>query len=257
MNADQGNSARAGTSATFVLVHGSAHGSWCWQRVAERLRAAGHKVWTPTLTGLGERRHLLTPSVDLETHCADVMSVIECEELRDVVLVGHSYAGIIITMVADRMPRPLRRLVYLDAQVPASEESWADRQPEVADERVKAAIAYTTSNHLKTPVMQFTAPLDTARMLGLTDPDDMAWVNRRVDDHPLSTYLQRVALKNAVGNGVPKTYIDCTGATLKIFDQIKAKVRGDSSWDYETVGACHDCMVSEPQAVAQLLMKGL
>lgn len=240
---------------TYVLVHGSAHGGWCWGRVASRLRLAGHAVWTPTLTGLGERRHLLALDTDLDTHCTDVMNLLKYEELDDVILVGHSYAGIVISMVADRMPGPLRRLIYLDAQIPSNNESWADRQPEVASERMRAALAYTASISGEVPVMQFTPPFDTARMLGLTKDDDIAWVNRRVTDHPLSTYLQRVEFKNPIGNGVAKTYIACTGATLRVFDASKAMARSDPAWHYVTLDSCHDCMVSDPNEVADLLMR--
>jgi hypothetical protein len=158
-------------------------------------------------------------------------------------------------MVADRMPGPLRRLIYLDAQIPSSNESWADRQPEIASERTRAALAYTASIGSEVPVMQFTPPFDTARMLGLTDVNDVAWVNRRVTDHPLSTYLQKVEFQNPIGNGVPKAYIACTGATLKVFDASKATAGTESDWDYVTLDSCHDCMVSDPNEVADLLMQ--
>ena len=239
---------------TFVLVHGSAHGGWCWRGVADRLRAQGHRVFTPTLTGLGERAHLLTRRVDLDTHCQDVMALITCEELVGVVLVGHSYAGIIISLVADRMPGPLRHLIYLDAQVPQNGESWADRQPDVAPRRIRDAHAYTAANGLATPVIQFRAPFNAAVALGLRDPDDIEWVNRRVNDHPLSTYLQPAFLANPVGNGVPKTYLSCTGDTLPIFDPIKRRVRESSDWSFAEIDACHDCMVSSPDPVAGALL---
>jgi pimeloyl-ACP methyl ester carboxylesterase len=243
-----------GHSLTFVLVHGSGHGSWCWRRVANPLRAQGHRVFTPTLTGLGERAHLLSPSVNLDMHCRDVMSLISCEEIEDVVLVGHSYAGIIISLVADRMPNPLRHLVYLDAQVPKDGESWADRQPDLAPHRIKAAYAYTAERGLATPVIQFTPPFDTGRAMGLRDPADIEWVNRRISDHPLATYMQPAFLTNAVGNGIPKTYVSCTGETLAIFDPIKRRVRDDADWSYTEIDACHDCMVSSPDDVVQALL---
>src|SRR5262245_27253642 len=104
--------------ATYVLVHGGAHGGWCYQRVARILRADGHEVYTPTLTGCGERAHLVSAEVDLETHIADVVAVLEYEDLEDVVLVGHSYGGMVITGVADRAPERIGRLVFLDAANP-------------------------------------------------------------------------------------------------------------------------------------------
>src|SRR3954453_21148411 len=107
--------------ATFVLVHGAWHGGWCWRRVAPLLRVAGHAVYTPTLTGLGERAHLLTREVGLETHIRDTVNVLECEELNDVILVGHSYGGIVITGTAERAPERVGHLVYLDAMVTLDE----------------------------------------------------------------------------------------------------------------------------------------
>src|SRR5580700_2534506 len=101
-------------SATYVLVHGGGHGGWCWQRVVPLLRAAGHEVYTPTLTGLGERSHLLRPDIDLDTHIADVVGVLRYEDLTDVILVGHSYGGMVITGVADRALARIGQLVYLD-----------------------------------------------------------------------------------------------------------------------------------------------
>jgi pimeloyl-ACP methyl ester carboxylesterase len=240
--------------SVFLLVHGSAHGGWCWRRVADRLARLGHRVLTPTLTGLGERAHLLTPDVNLDTHCRDILNVIETEELDDVILVGHSYAGIIISLVADRMPTRLRHLVYLDAQVPQDGESWGDRQSNIAIDRIRTALSYSAERNLRTPVMPFSLPFDTARFLGITDEADIAWVNRRVTDHPLSTYLQPARLQHSVGNGVARTYVSCTGATLPLFDKAKQWLRTDPEWRFLTLDACHECMITEPAAVAQIFM---
>src|SRR5262245_56390260 len=110
---------------TYVLVHGAAHGGWCWGKLAEPLRAAGHRVFTPTMTGLGERKHLLTKEVDIYTHCQDIINVMEYEELTNVILVCHSYGGVITTLVADRVPSRIGQLIYLDAQVPRNGDSWS------------------------------------------------------------------------------------------------------------------------------------
>ena len=111
--------------AQFVLVHGAWHGAWCWRDVLPLLWQAGHRAHAVTLTGLGDRSHLLSPSIDLDTHIQDVVATIEAEELTDVVLVGHSYAGMLITAVADLIPKKLSRLVYVDAVVPKPGESWS------------------------------------------------------------------------------------------------------------------------------------
>ena len=108
--------------ATFVLVHGAWHGGWCWKKVAPLLRSAGHEVYTPTLTGLGERDHLLTRDIGLDTHIQDIVNVLEYEELTQVVLVGHSYGGMVVTGVAERAHERLRQLVYLDAATPLGTE---------------------------------------------------------------------------------------------------------------------------------------
>jgi pimeloyl-ACP methyl ester carboxylesterase len=125
------------SKAPIVLVHGAWHGGWCWKRVAPKLRAAGHDVFTPTLTGVGERVHLAGLGVNLDTHITDVLNVLEVEELSDVVLVGHSYAGMVVTGVADRVGGKLRSLIYLDAFVPGDGRNMIDY---VAAERRKGMI---------------------------------------------------------------------------------------------------------------------
>src|SRR5262249_21093481 len=132
--------AHAAGRGTFVLVHGAFHGGWCWSRVAEPLRAAGHRVFTPTLTGLGERSSSINPSIELNTFTDDVAQVLEFEELTDVILVGHSFAGWPISGVADRMPDRLRHLVYLDAAIPKSGVSVFDEiPPALKEQRMKLA----------------------------------------------------------------------------------------------------------------------
>src|SRR5512143_1846187 len=115
--------------ANYVLVHGGWHGAWCWDKVVPLLRAAGHSVYTPTLTGLGEQAALLTPEVGLDTHIQDMVSLIEANDLQQVILVGHSYSGMVITGVADRLPSRIRHLVYLDAAIPRDGQSLADLLP--------------------------------------------------------------------------------------------------------------------------------
>lgn len=246
---------KASAPRNYVLVHGAGHGAWCWRRVVERLRAAGHYVFTPVLTGLGERKHLLTNGVNLDTHCQDVMEVIQAEEIDNIILVAHSYSGIIVTLVADRMPKPLSQLIYLDSTVPLDGESWGGQQPGVEASRVTMALVYTATRNLPVPVMQFTLPFDTAKYLGVTKPEDAAWVNRRTTDQPLSTFVQPARLKNPVGNGIKKAYVACTGQTLNTFDQTKARIRQDPDWDYQTLATGHDLMITAPDEVSQILLK--
>src|SRR5262249_2207584 len=114
------------TMATFVLVHGAWHGGWCYKRVAKQLRHAGHEVYTPTLTGVGEGAHLMNPTIDRQAHVEDILGVIRCEELSDFVLCGHSYGGMVISGVAEKIPEKIRSLVYLDAFAPADGRSLFD-----------------------------------------------------------------------------------------------------------------------------------
>ena len=146
---------------TYVLVHGAAHGGWCWNKTIEPLRSAGHQVFTPTMTGLGERKHLLTKDVDIYTHCQDLINVLEYEELTDVILVCHSYGGLVTTLVADRIPNRIAQLIYLDAQVPRNGDTWSSlNSPDVVTNRINAAQEYTKSKNLTVPVMQFSSPFE-------------------------------------------------------------------------------------------------
>src|SRR6202790_2354862 len=105
-------------ACAFVLVHGAWHGGWCWQRVADRLRGGGHTVFTPTLTGLGERSHLLRAGIELKTHITDVVNVMKWERLQNVVLCGPSYGSFVISVIAEQMASAIRSIVFLDAFVP-------------------------------------------------------------------------------------------------------------------------------------------
>lgn len=227
---------------TFVLVHGSFHGGWCWQRVAPLLEEAGHEVRTPTLTGLAERRHLLTPDVDLETHARDVTELLTFEDLQDVVLVGHSYGGMVISSVAAKEPDRLRSLVYLDAYLPKPGESEIDLWP---DEWV--------DDHRE--VLEQELPVrdpPPAEMLGVDDPEDAAWVESRMTPHPLNTYTQP---RPKGGEDVPGAFVYCTeGALADLFGTFaeRAKTRG---WPVHEVAAGHEVMVTDPDAVAKLLQR--
>jgi pimeloyl-ACP methyl ester carboxylesterase len=238
--------ARAAQPSTFVLVHGAWHGGWCWSRVAARLRERGHAVYTPTLTGLGERRHLISPQVNLDTHVEDVVNLLQFEELERVVLVGHSYAGIVISGVADRVPQRLRQLVYLDALLLEPGKSlFSDFPPAVVEQRLKA-IRETGGG------VGAAAALPPAAF-GVKDPADAAWVARHLTPQPVGTYLQPLLLKAPLGNGLPRTYIECTGDPIATLEPTKARVRADAGWQLRTLATGHDAMVTAPAALAELL----
>jgi pimeloyl-ACP methyl ester carboxylesterase len=230
-----------------VLVHGAWHGGWCWHRVADRLRGAGHRVFAPTLTGVGERRHLLSAAVDLETHIEDVLGVLEAEELEQVVLVGHSYAGLVISGVAARAPRRLRQLVYLDALLVEDGGSWAEAfPPEVSEARRKSA---TMTNGVKT-----IPPPDPA-IYGFADPADTEWVRRRMTPHPYAPFEQKARWNGPLGNGLPRLYIDCTQPVLAALATIKGRYRGKPDWPFVEMKTGHDAMLSAPEELAQILLR--
>lgn len=238
--------------STFVLIHGAWHGGWCWSRVAPLLRARGHEVHAPTLAGMGEHAHLLSRQITVDTHVEDVVACIEAWELTDVVLVGHSYGGHIITGAADRLDGTgrLARLVYLDAVVPNDGDGWySSNKPEQVAARHQAA---RESGGLFIP-----APAATA--FGVTDPDDVAWVARRLRPHPYGCYLSPQRLPNlARGRGaaaLPRTYIDCIKPLYSDFNGLKGRLRADPAWTYLEIATGHDAMVSAPGEVAELLMR--
>jgi pimeloyl-ACP methyl ester carboxylesterase len=230
-----------------VLVHGAWHGGWCWRRVAERLAAAGQRVFCPTLTGLGERAHLLGRDVKPSTHIEDVVALLEAEELTDVVLVGHSYGGIVITGVAARARSRLRRLVYLDSAIVEDGASWADiGLPQVVAERRRQAQQSSGGVSL---------PVPDARVFGLTDPADIAWVQRRLTPHPFGGYDEKMRWSGPVGNGLPKVYVDCTDPAYAGLAQVKDRYRGKPGWPFVELKTGHDAMVSAPAETAELLLR--
>lgn len=236
------------SETAIVLVHGAWHGGWCWQRVLPLLQGAGVRVHAVTLTGCGERAHLLSPDIDLSTHIRDVIGLIEAEELQRVVLVGHSYAGMVITGVADRLQRErpglLARLVYLDASVPLPGESWSSAHPEeTRRSRITAALA---SGGLSLP-----AP--DASAFGL-EGADREWVNRRQTPQPFKVYQQPLPFDAARVAAVPRTFIDCHRPALPTIDVSRRRVRAETDWQVLEMATGHDPMVSAPRELAQLLL---
>jgi pimeloyl-ACP methyl ester carboxylesterase len=240
--------------ANFVLVHGAWHGAWCWRRVVDRLAAAGHRVHAVTLTGTGERVHLLSPLITLETHIADVANTVEAEELHDVVLAVHSYAGMIGTAVADRMGGRLKHLVYVDAVVPKPGESWSSTHASATREaRLAAAQA--------SPDYSFPAP--DPSVFGLQGADH-EWVKRRQTAHPGHTYQAPLAFEPSRVAAVPRTFVDCIAPALGTIDVIRQRVRDAKFWDGAWVGGGgaqvveiatgHDPMVSAPDRMVDVLL---
>lgn len=237
----------------FVLVHGAWHGAWCWQRVTDALWAAGHRVFAVTLTGVGDRAHLLSADITLETHIADVMATIESHELQKLVLVVHSYAGMIGTAVADRMPQRLHHLVYVDAGLPAPGEAWGSKH---AAETRQARIAAIAASPLRA-----LAPPD-ATVFGLQG-EDRDWVNRRMTPHPGQAYTAPLAFDVARVGSVSRTFISCTTPKLPTIDASRARVVDPEFWDGHwrpkarvvEMATGHNPMVSAPGALVNMLLE--
>ena len=234
--------------ATYVLVHGGAHGGWCYQRVARILRSAGHDVYAPTMTGLGERAHLLSSKIDLDLHVADIVAVLHYEDLRDVILVGHSYGGMVITGVADRAADRVGRLVYLDAATPLNGQSLVD---------------------VAGPIIEATRPLGkvvdgvelvllpspgAGRLYGVTDPGDVAWMDERLAGHPWRCFEQRLTLTNEAALwAIPQYHIVCTSTLATRDTTLIERARAEGRlWEIDTG---HDLMLTEPKWVADTLME--
>jgi pimeloyl-ACP methyl ester carboxylesterase len=234
--------------ATFVLIHGGGHGGWCYSRVAERLRRAGHVVYAPSLTGLADRKHLLSADVDLETHITDVMNLLEYEDLTDVVLAGHSYGGMVITGVADRVAERIGHLVYLDASHPSNNQSLADNAPALMDE---ARQSMRVVNGVE--LVLFPDGPDVHR-LGVTDPDDFAWMVSKLTPHPWKCNTQKLKLQNeAALRRIHRTSVNCT-EVLRWRDEESRKRVTTADLVFE-IDTGHDLMITEPDAVAEMLIK--
>jgi pimeloyl-ACP methyl ester carboxylesterase len=223
--------------ATFVLVHGAWHGGWCWRFLRPFLK--GHEVFAPSLTGLGERKHLARYDIDLDTHIEDVVSILEMEDLRDVVLVGHSYGGMVITGAADRAHARIRRLVYLDAFVPENGKCTLDY---VVPERAARMREEGERTGTVTP-----PPLS---LWGLTRPEHIDFVKPREAPHPYRTMAQPIRL---AGFKLPRTFVYCSAPATGSFDQFAAKYRNDPAWQFFQLETGHDAMILMPERVAQIL----
>lgn len=234
--------------ATFVLVHGAWQGGWCWKRVASMLRQSGHDVFTPTLTGLGERAHLFTPTVDLDTHIQDVLGVLRCEELSDVVLCGHSYGGLVVTGAADRASEQISSLVYLDALVPADGQNALDVLPAELAAGLKESAEPSDSG--------FRVPPAPAEAFGV-NPDDQAWVDRRCVDHPLKCFEQPIRLDDNWKQVRRRVYIYATGWSPGIGKPFFERAEQEAGWQALSVACGHDVMIDRPEELTRILIDSI
>ena len=224
--------------ATFLICHGAWSAGWAWKKVRPLLRAAGHEVFTPTYTGIGERAHLASPAVDLETHVADVLAVIEYEDLRDIALVGHSYGGMVATGVADRARERIDQLIYLDAFVPANGQSLADLTPPRPAAPPGRSDDWLIEPNPPSP--------DTSKA-------DLAWLTPRRRPQPVKTFTQPLKLRNPEP-AQHRSYIYCTKkGPDDVFAQFSLRLKSDPSWRYYEIDASHSPNVTAPDALAKLL----
>lgn len=229
--------------ATFVLVHGAWHGSWCWNRVRRALQAQGHEVFTPTLTGLAERSHLLSPDIDLQTHIEDVVSLIRYEDLSDVVLCGHSYAGIVVSGVADRLADRIAALVYLDAFVLADGQSLHDALPPDHRQGQMEAAAAVGEGWRVPPI---------PALVFNVNAEDAAWVDSQCTPQPLACFQQPLRLRGGPSRARVNHFIYAADWDQTPFTGFyeQAKTRG---WTTSEIACGHDVMLDRPEAlVAEL-----
>jgi len=231
-------------SKTFVLVHGAWQGGWCWRRVADRLRARGHIVFTPTLTGLGERAHLLDPKVDLSLHIADMLGVIKYEQLNDFVLVGHSYGGCVISGVAEAIPDKIRSIVFVDAFIPDNGDATLDLVQPAVQEIIRAALERGDT----------TIPVRDAAAFRVNEKD-RDWVDSLSGLQPIGAMTETIRLTGARERISKKTYIRASGYPNMSFDKAYARVKKDSSWRTYEVPCGHDVMIDEPDRLTEILIE--
>jgi pimeloyl-ACP methyl ester carboxylesterase len=231
--------------ATFVLVHGAWLGGWCYKRVARVLRRSGHEVYTPTLTGLGERAHLMNPSISLDTHIDDVLGVIRWEELSDIVLCGHSYGGAVISGVTEKAVDKIRSLVFLDAFVPENGQSHMDLFPSERAEITRGDAQRNGEGYKLTPPPAERVNVNAA---------DVAWVNAMCVKHPLACFEQKLTL-TGVRERVPRrTYILATGYQLSPFEKFAARFDHDLAWQVKRIDCGHIVMLDHPEELGDILV---
>ncbi len=244
--------------AVYVLVHGGWHGAWCWDRVAPLLREAGHQVFTPTLTGMGELEGLLTPEIGLDTHIEDVVKLLEAQDLRGVILIGHSYSGMVITGVADCVPKRVAHLVYLDAFVPHDGQSVADVVPMVGKMLTRDAMKNGDGWRVN-PMPEM--PLGIGGLYGITQEPDRSMVRSKVTAQSLKTFTQPLHITNPDAlAAIPHTFIQCTGGGL-IFALMRRIIMPgtlppkEAGWQQWKIPVGHDAMIIAPRELADMLIE--
>ena len=229
---------------TFVLVHGGWHGGWCWRRVADLLEAKGHKVFAPTMTGLGASSHLLNKEINLATHITDIVNLIKWDDLSGIVLVGHSYGGTIISGVAEQVADKIGSIVYLDAFVPENGESIAASASQPVRDAIAAALGRGEFALKPVPAAVFRV-----------NEKDRAWVDAKCTPHPIATLTDAIKITGARDKIAKKSYIRAKGYPSVPFDAMLAKYKPNAAWKTYEMTAGHDAMVDGPDRLAEILIE--
>jgi pimeloyl-ACP methyl ester carboxylesterase len=228
---------------TFVFVHGTWHGGWCWRRVADALEKKGHKVYAESLTGVGDRSHLLAKDVNLTTHVGDVVNLVKWEDLKDIVLVGHSSAGFIITQAAEQIGSSVASIVYLDAFVPQPGDSLLSLANPGPRKAMEEAVARGDLAAKPVPAAVFKV-----------NERDQAWVDAKCTPHPLAAIVEKVTAADAREKIARKTYIR-SGFPSPVFDQTLAKMKTTPGWKTYEVASGHDVMIDMPDRLVEILLE--
>jgi pimeloyl-ACP methyl ester carboxylesterase len=229
---------------TFVLVHGAWHGGWCWRRVSDLLENQGHKVFTPTLTGLGERSHLLREGVNISTHVTDVVNVLKWEGLSNVVLCGHSYGGMVVSGVAEQAADKIASIVFLDAFIPQNGDAMVKLTGSAVIEALDAAKAKGALG----------VPPRSAEAFGV-NAKDRAWVDAMCGLQPLGCFTEPVTITGAVNRVGKKSYIRAGAYANPGFDKALERVKADKAWRTYSVPCGHDVMIDMPERLAEILLE--
>ena len=233
------------SSYTIVLVHGSCHGGWCWNKLSPFLKRNDNQIYTPTLTGLGERSHLLFENINLSTHIKDVIQVFEYEDLYDVVLVGHSYGGMVIGGITQRIPDRVKSMIFLDAYIPQDGKSAFDLVPGLRD--------VYRQRSLKDKGKEWLVRSYTPEEFGVTIPADASWMKSRLCPMPFHTHNEPLTIQNDKSRELPKTYITFTDFGESMFKSLGSEKAG--AWNYLELRGGHDAMITAPKELSELLLE--
>jgi pimeloyl-ACP methyl ester carboxylesterase len=230
----------------FLLIHGAWHGGWVWNEISEILNYQGYSVSTPTLTGLGEKKHLLSSKITIDTFIEDVVNHIIFENLNNIILVGHSFAGSVISGVADKLKDRIQKLIYFDAVILKDGQKPFDIAPkELVKQRIELAKRFGNS---------ISIPAPSADAFGVFDVKKSLLLEEKLTPHPLSSYQSKLKIKNEIGNGIPLFYIFCNDPVYKSLESSRKVVR-KLKWPIFELNAGHDAMLTHPKETLNLLMK--